>query len=71
MEGQACADPGARTPIGASGNFVDIFGIICTHECRIEVSMGTERVTSIIELEKAHSKIYWSKQSECAVPRHC
>ena len=28
MEGQACADPGARTPIGASGNFVIIIIII-------------------------------------------
>ena len=24
-EGLACADPGARTPIGASGNFISIF----------------------------------------------
>jgi hypothetical protein len=23
-EGLACADPGARTPIGASGNFEDV-----------------------------------------------
>ena len=27
-EGLACADPGARTPIGASGNFVIIFGVM-------------------------------------------
>ena len=25
-EGLACADPGARTPIGASGNFVFLMG---------------------------------------------
>ena len=24
-EGLACADPGARTPIGASGNFIPLF----------------------------------------------
>ena len=25
VEGLACADPGARTPIGASGNFLVVF----------------------------------------------
>ena len=27
-EGLACADPGARTPIGASGNFAIVFPLI-------------------------------------------
>ena len=30
VEGLTCADPGARTPIGASGNFVVL--VVC--ECR-------------------------------------
>ena len=28
VEGLACADPGARTPIGVSGNFVVCFQIV-------------------------------------------
>ena len=28
-EGLACADPGARTPIGASGFFSSIFFLLC------------------------------------------
>jgi hypothetical protein len=29
-EGLACADPGARTPIGASGNFFFFYLYLCT-----------------------------------------
>ena len=34
-EGLACADPGARTPIGAIGNFLMLpnYGVIALHGC--------------------------------------
>jgi hypothetical protein len=35
-EGLACADPGARTPIGVSGNFLGIFFFLHSPFCRAE-----------------------------------
>ena len=32
-EGLACADPGARTPIGVSGNYIDFTVIFSNHIC--------------------------------------
>jgi hypothetical protein len=44
-EGHACADPGARTPIGASGNyFIVVTAVIQNHRKLLFPSMNQDNV---------------------------
>ena len=60
-EGLACADPGARTPIGASGNFM--FLIVSTWT-RVRVASDSKVLLTFAWLH-VHSKDYSIAIIEC------
>jgi hypothetical protein len=64
LEGLACADPGARTPIGASGNFFNCLVLLCSSvwHCCAQVS-----VTSVLKwlLLLCSSVWHWCPQVPC------
>ena len=50
-EGLACADPGARTPIGASGNFNKIIMMVLYEQVLYEQVLRNVRNVTKTELE--------------------
>jgi hypothetical protein len=51
-EGLACADPGARTPIGASGNFSLCSSSTVLCECTSECGCGGELIGPVRAINK-------------------
>ena len=52
-EGLACADPGARTPIGASGNFdiSNIFGAV-QNSCEAVLPISESFIPSLLYIKR-------------------
>ena len=55
-EGLACADPGARTPIGASGNFYLIISIIMVTNIICFIITGTSLISHWAQMKDLNSR---------------